>query len=127
MAIAIAVIGWAAAVTLLVAYRLVTTGRIRGESLTYLALNMFGSAGLGLSTTATHSWPSAANNVIWLVLGVAPLTKALRIRVTYSRRLAEPHGERPSAAAIRPRERGSGHRRGGQRCAVTQEHATPPR
>ncbi|HEY5335005.1 MAG TPA: hypothetical protein VIJ71_03170 [Mycobacteriales bacterium] len=78
MTTAIAVVGWAASASLLVGYRLVTTGRLHGASLTYLALNMFGSVGLGLSTAETHSWPSAANNLIWLALGVGPLTRALR-------------------------------------------------
>lgn len=80
MAIAIAVIGWAAAVTLLVGYRLVTTGRLGGDSLAYLAVNMFGSVGLGLSTAATHSWPSAVNNAAWLLLGVGPASRAVRQR-----------------------------------------------
>lgn len=76
--VVITVIGWTAAAALLLGYRLVTTGRVGGENLTYLALNMFGSIGLGLSTAATHSWPSATNNAIWLALGVGPLVRAVR-------------------------------------------------
>lgn len=97
MTMAITVIGWMASVSLLAGYRLVTTGRVHGESLIYLALNMFGSVGLGLSTAATHSWPSAANNLIWLGLGVVPLTRALRIRA----RIREPRAETAAGVSAR--------------------------
>lgn len=79
MMLTISIIGWLAAASLLLGYRLVTTGRVQGESLTYLGLNMFGSLGLGLSTAATHSWPSAANNLIWLLMGIGPLVRAVAL------------------------------------------------
>ena len=76
----VSVIGWAAAVALLLGYRLVTVGRVSGESVTYLVLNLFGSIGLGVSTAVAHAWPSAAVNVIWLGLGIGPLARAVRSR-----------------------------------------------
>lgn len=80
MSIAISALGWAAAVALLIGYRLVTVGRVSGNSASYLLLNLFGSIGLGVSTAVAHAWPSAAVNVIWLGLGVGPLVRAVRQR-----------------------------------------------
>jgi hypothetical protein len=85
MSLAIGTLGWAAAVALLVGYRLVTVGRVRGDSASYLLLNLFGSIGLGVSTAVAHAWPSAAVNVIWLGLGICPLGRALRRRQRYRR------------------------------------------
>jgi hypothetical protein len=82
-------LGWAAAVALLVGYRLVTIGRVSGASVTYLVLNLFGSIGLGVSTAVAHAWPSAAVNVVWLGLGIGPLVRAVRVR---ARHAAFPHG-----------------------------------
>jgi hypothetical protein len=80
VSVAISALGWAAAVALLVGYRLVTVGRVSGDSASYLLLNLFGSIGLGLSTAVAHAWPSAAVNVIWLGLGIGPLVRAMRQR-----------------------------------------------
>ncbi len=76
----IQLIGWGGAVALLAAYGLLTAGRLAATKATYLALNLIGSAALGLSTTAAHAWPSATVNVIWLAIGIGPLLRALRIR-----------------------------------------------
>jgi predicted short-subunit dehydrogenase-like oxidoreductase (DUF2520 family) len=73
---AIAMIGWLGAVSLLAAYLLLLRGRISAHSGLYLALNFAGSAGLAISTSAAHAWPSAAVNVVWLVIGVGPLVRA---------------------------------------------------
>jgi hypothetical protein len=74
----VTVLGWAAAASLLLGYRLVTIGRVRGDGTGYLLLNLFGSVGLGASTAVAHAWPSAAVNVVWLGLGIGPLVKAVR-------------------------------------------------
>jgi hypothetical protein len=100
----VAAVGWAAAVALLLGYRLVTIGRVSGESVTYLVLNLFGSIGLGISTAVAHAWPSAAVNVVWLGLGIGPLVRAGQARGR------EPVRGRASAAARCPRGR-SGARR----------------
>lgn len=80
MSVAVTVLGWTAAVALLIGYRLVTLGRVSGASVTYLLLNLFGSIGLGVSTAVAHAWPSAAVNMVWLALGIGPLVRAARQR-----------------------------------------------
>ena len=72
----IATIGWTGAVSLLVAYLLLLRRRTSADSHLYLSLNFLGSACLALSTSAAHAWPSAAVNLIWLAIGIAPLLRA---------------------------------------------------
>ena len=77
MTIALASIGWAGAVGVLVAYLLLLRRITSADSPLYLSLNFLGSACLALSTCAAHAWPSAAVNLIWLAIGFAPLVRAL--------------------------------------------------
>lgn len=72
----VACIGWLGAVSVLVAYLLLLLHRITAHGRAYLGLNFVGSAGLAVSTSVAHAWPSAAVNVIWLVIGVGPLVRA---------------------------------------------------
>jgi hypothetical protein len=72
----IAAIGWAGAISMLTAYLLLLRRKTSAHSHLYLGLNFLGSACLVVSTYAAHAWPSAAVNLIWLALGVAPLVRA---------------------------------------------------
>jgi hypothetical protein len=72
----VAVIGWLGAVSVLLAYLLLLQHRITAHGRAYLGLNFVGSAGLAVSTSVAHAWPSAAVNVIWLVIGIGPLVRA---------------------------------------------------
>ena len=72
----IAAIGWAGATSVLLAYLLLLRRSISAYGLRYLSLNLLGSACLAVSTSAARAWPSAAVNVIWLAIGIAPLIRA---------------------------------------------------
>jgi hypothetical protein len=72
----IATIGWAGAASVLLAYLLLLRRSVSAYGLRYLSLNLLGSACLAVSTSAAHAWPSAAVNLIWLAIGMAPLMRA---------------------------------------------------
>lgn len=72
----ITIVGWAGAVSVLLAYLLLLRHRTGPDSHLYLTLNFAGSACLAVSTSAAHAWPSAAVNLIWLAIGIAPLIRA---------------------------------------------------
>ena len=72
----IATIGWIGAVSLLAAYLLLLSRRASADGHLYLSLNFLGSACLAVSTSAARAWPSAAVNLIWLAIGIAPLIRA---------------------------------------------------
>ena len=71
-----ATIGWSGATSLLLAYLLLLGHRIAADGRVYLSLNFLGSAGLAVCASTAHAWPSAAVNLIWLVIGAGPLARA---------------------------------------------------
>jgi hypothetical protein len=73
----ITTIGWVGAMCVLLAYLLLLRGNITSEGSRYLSLNFLGSACLAVSTSVARAWPSAAVNLIWLAIGIAPLIRAL--------------------------------------------------
>jgi hypothetical protein len=70
--ILVEVAGWAGAGCLLVAYALLSSGRIDAGP-RYQALNLAGAVGLAANAVAHTAWPSATLNLIWLAIGLAAL------------------------------------------------------
>jgi hypothetical protein len=67
--------GWAGAAALLLAYGLVSTGRLSGRSVGFQLLNLFGAVGLLVNGVWHGAWPSAALNAVWLVIGFSALIR----------------------------------------------------
>jgi hypothetical protein len=65
--------GWIGAVLILIAYLSVSTGRLAARSMSYQLINAFGSAGILANSAWNHAWPSAALNLVWLLIGVGVL------------------------------------------------------
>lgn len=64
------VLGWIASIMLILAYWLVSTDRLSGQSPIYHSLNLIGSAFLIINTCYYGAYPSAAVNVIWVFIGL---------------------------------------------------------
>jgi hypothetical protein len=80
--IVVNVVGWLGMALLISAYALVTTGRITGPSLTFQLMNLVGGATLMVNSAYYSAWPSAALNLVWVVIGTLGLARArLRGRV----------------------------------------------
>ncbi|MGN9906949.1 CBU_0592 family membrane protein [Phytohabitans sp. LJ34] len=71
------VVGWGGAGCLLLAYALLSAGRI-AAGVTFQLLNLAGSAGLLLNGAAHGAWPSAALNLVWVAIGVLALRRTPR-------------------------------------------------
>lgn len=69
LALAVEVAGWAGAVLILVAYGLLSAGKLTGQSLTYQGMNVLGAAGFVINSGWHGAVPSAALNVLWLMIG----------------------------------------------------------
>lgn len=67
--------GWLGAALLLLAYFLVSTGRVRGASGRYQALNIIGSLLLGGNALYYGAMPSVGIDVAWIGIGVLALVK----------------------------------------------------
>jgi hypothetical protein len=74
----IEIIGWASALAILVAYGMLSAGKLTGQSVTYQVLNVLGAAGFVINSGYNGAIPSAALNVIWVGIAVYAL---VRIRV----------------------------------------------
>ena len=81
LTLTIDVAGWIGMALLISAYGLVTTGRILGPSLTFQLMNLVGGALLMVNSAWYGAWPSAALNLVWVVIGCVGLVRA-RLRRT---------------------------------------------
>ena len=68
------IIGWLGAASLLLAYGLVSTRRLAGDSPTYQLLNLMGGVLLIVNSFYYGAFPSVGVNVVWV--GVAVYTLA---------------------------------------------------
>jgi hypothetical protein len=73
MKLAVDVIGWAAALLIIVAYALLSAGRLKAESLAYHLMNILGAAGFVVNSGWNGALPSAAMNVVWMGIGAYAL------------------------------------------------------
>lgn len=72
--------GWGGATLILVAYILLSLGRLDGRSRTFQWMNVVGAAGFIVNSGWHGAIPSAALNLVWLGVGLATLW-TLRRRV----------------------------------------------
>ena len=66
----IEIIGWAAAILMLSAYMLLTTGRLSSRSTRYQWLNVLAGAGFIINSGWNGAYPSAFLNLIWVAIGL---------------------------------------------------------
>jgi hypothetical protein len=64
----ISIAGWVGAALILVAYALLSTGKLRAGSPVYQGLNLVGAAGFVINSGWHGAVPSAALNVVWMGL-----------------------------------------------------------
>jgi hypothetical protein len=67
--IAIEVVGWAGAALILGGYLLITMGKVTGRSALYQWMNVAGAAGFIVNGWWHGAVPSAALNVVWMMIG----------------------------------------------------------
>ena len=67
--------GWLAAVLILVAYGLLSAGKLDGKSMLYHALNVVGAVGFVINSGYNGAFPSVGLNVVWIGIGVYGLIR----------------------------------------------------
>ena len=72
------VIGWAGSVAVLAAYLLVSTNRLKGDSVPYQLLNLFGSVFLMTNTIYMGAYPSSFVNLVWLFIAIFAIVRVVR-------------------------------------------------
>ena len=71
-------VGWAGAALILLAYLLLSAGKLTGQSLAYQAMNVLGAAGFIINGWWHRALPSAVLNVLWLLIGVLASWRILK-------------------------------------------------
>lgn len=69
----IEITGWTGAALILVAYLLLSSGRLTGQSRLYQWMNMVGAACFVLNSGWNGAIPSATLNVVWMLVGAITL------------------------------------------------------
>ena len=82
--IAVEVAGWAGASLILGAYLLLSMGRLTGQSLLYQGMNVAGAAGFIVNGWWHGAVPSAALNVVWMLIGGVALWRIRKRRSSTS-------------------------------------------
>ena len=72
----IEITGWLGALFLLLAYALVSAGKVRASSRAYQWLNIGGAACIAVNSGANGAFPSAALNLVWIIIGAVALLRA---------------------------------------------------
>jgi len=72
-------VGWMGAAALLVAYAMVSSKKLEGDSTAYQFLNIAGSLLLAANTISYGAYPSSFVNMIWI--GIAVFSIATRKRL----------------------------------------------
>jgi hypothetical protein len=67
--------GWMGALALLVAYSLISWGRVSGSSGSYQSLNIVGSLLLLMNAGWHHAWPSSVVNLVWIGVALIALIR----------------------------------------------------
>jgi hypothetical protein len=78
MKFAIEVIGWAGAALILGAYALLSTGKLRADTVVYHLMNIFGAAGFVVNSGWNGALPSAAMNLVWIGIGFYAVSRLRR-------------------------------------------------
>ena len=76
--LAVEIAGWAGALLILLAYLLLSMGRLTGQSIVYQAMNVAGAAGFIVNGWWHGALPSAVLNVIWMMIGTVALIQLRR-------------------------------------------------
>ena len=76
--IAVEVVGWTGALLILLAYLLISAGKLTGQSPAYQWMNIVGAAGFVINGWWHHAIPSTALNVVWMGIGAVALWKIAR-------------------------------------------------
>ena len=87
--------GWAGAVLILIAYVLLSAGRMDGRSPLYQWMNVVGAAGFIVNSGYNGAIPSVTINIIWIGIGFFTLWQGRRL----SERPGAPYLSEDAAAA----------------------------
>jgi hypothetical protein len=76
--LAVEVAGWSGALLILLAYLLISAGKLTGQSPVYQWMNIVGAAGFVINGWWHRAIPSTVLNVVWMGIGAVALWRIAR-------------------------------------------------
>jgi hypothetical protein len=71
-------IGWTGSGLVVLAYGLVSTNRLEGNSIGYQILNLLGAIFLLVNTVYFGAFPSSFTNIVWITIAIVAIARAIR-------------------------------------------------
>ena len=69
------IIGWIGMILIVLAYFLVSTGKINSSNRNYQFLNLFGAIFVGINVFYQSAWPAFTLQVVWVMIAIFSLVK----------------------------------------------------
>ena len=69
------IIGWLGSLLVVLAYSLNITKKLAADTIAYYLLNIVGSVCLIVNTLFYHAIPSAAVNIVWVIIALAAMIR----------------------------------------------------
>jgi hypothetical protein len=76
------ILGWMGAALVLLAYILLSLGKIQGGSKLYQVINLVGAIGLAANSLWKGAYPSVALNLVWMTMAAYAIFKPPRDRAS---------------------------------------------
>lgn len=71
-------IGWLGTLAYIVAYLLLSLGKLKAEQKTYHVLNILGAVGLTVNAIHLNDYPNIIVNIVWLAIALMALIIVIR-------------------------------------------------
>ncbi len=71
-------IGWTGSGLVVLAYGLVSTNRLKGNSIIYQLINLMGAIFLLINTLYFGAYPSSFTNIVWITIALVAIVRAVR-------------------------------------------------
>ncbi len=78
ISIVINIIGWTGSGLVVLAYGLVSTNRLKGNSVIYQLINLMGAIFLLINTVYFGAYPSSFTNVVWITIAIVAIARAVK-------------------------------------------------
>ena len=72
------IIGWTGSGLVVLAYGLVSTNRLKGNSFNYQMLNLLGAIFLLINTVYFGAYPSSFTNIVWITIAIVAIVRVLK-------------------------------------------------
>jgi len=83
------ILGWCGAALILLAYFLLTSGKLTSQSKIYHGMSLIGGITVAINAIFNGAFPPAALNIIWSIIAVYGLAKGIKLFKKKPKRITE--------------------------------------